>query len=49
MLEQKRISKLEKELIALEKAQAKNREEPARSVLAENMFRNELLLESIKI
>ena len=42
------IDKLEKELIALEKAQAKNREEPARSVLAENMFRNEVIIREHK-
>ena len=42
------VSKLEKELVALEKAQAKNREEPARSILAENMFRNDVIIREHK-
>ena len=42
------VNKLQNELISLEKAQAKNREEPARSVLSENMFRNEVIIREHK-
>jgi len=45
---QKNIDKLEKELVSLEKAQATNREDPARSILAENMFRNEVIIREHK-
>jgi len=45
---QKNIDKLEKELVSLERAQATNREDPARSILAENMFRNEVIIREHK-
>ena len=45
----KNIDKLEKELVNLEKAQAKDREAgPVRSILAENMFKNDVIIREHK-